>query len=187
MSMSERVCRLRQQSLAAVPTISTERAELMTAFYRDHTGLMSAPMRRALAFRYLMEHKPIYIGDEELIVGEKGPAPKATPTYPELCCHSLEDLDILDSREKISFEVSPAGSRDLRRDHHPLLARQVDARPDLRRDDRRMEGRLRSRHLHRVHGAARARPHRPGRQDLPQGHARLSAGHRAQPGTTWTS
>ncbi len=107
MSMSERVCRLRQQSLSAIPTISTERAELMTAFYRDHTGLMSAPMRRALAFRYLMEHRQIYIGDEELIVGEKGPAPKATPTYPELCCHSLQDLDILDSREKVSFKVSP--------------------------------------------------------------------------------
>jgi formate C-acetyltransferase len=107
MSMSERVCRLRQQSLSAIPTISTERAELMTRFYRDHTELMSAPLRRAMAFRYLMESREIYIGDEELIVGEKGPAPKATPTYPELCCHSLQDLDILNSREKVSFKVSP--------------------------------------------------------------------------------
>ena len=107
MSMSERVCRLRQQSLSAVPTISTERAELMTEFYREYTELMSAPLRRALAFRHLMEHKQVYIGDEELIVGEKGPAPKATPTYPELCCHSLQDLDILDSREKVSFKASP--------------------------------------------------------------------------------
>src|SRR5512141_2641631 len=106
MSMSERVCRLREQSLAAIPTISTERAELMTDFYREHTELMSAPLRRALAFRHLMEHRQIYIGNEELIVGEKGPAPKATPTYPELCCHSLQDLDILDSREKVSFKVS---------------------------------------------------------------------------------
>jgi trans-4-hydroxy-L-proline dehydratase len=107
MSMSERVCRLRQQSLSAIPTISTERAELMTDFYREHTGLMSAPLRRALAFRHLMECKQIYIGEGELIVGEKGPAPKATPTYPELCCHSLQDLDILNSREKVSFKVSP--------------------------------------------------------------------------------
>jgi formate C-acetyltransferase len=53
-----------------------------------------------------MEHKTIYIGDGELIVGEKGPAPKATPTFPELCCHSLSDLDILNSREKIPFAVS---------------------------------------------------------------------------------
>jgi len=54
-----------------------------------------------------MEHKTICINEGELIVGEKGTAPKATPTYPELCCHSLEDLDILNSREKIPFAVSP--------------------------------------------------------------------------------
>jgi trans-4-hydroxy-L-proline dehydratase len=107
MSMTERVARLREESLAARPTISTERAELMTQFYRQNLGLVSAPVRRALSFQYLMEHKTISIGDGELIVGEKGPAPKATPTYPELCCHSLQDLDILDSRAKISFAVSP--------------------------------------------------------------------------------
>lgn len=107
MSMTERVQRLRQESLEAVPTISTERAELITEFYsRNHT-LISAPVQRALAFQFLLENKSIYIGEGELIVGEKGPAPKATPTYPELCCHSLQDLDILHSREKIPFKVSP--------------------------------------------------------------------------------
>ncbi len=107
MTMSPRVARLRQQSLDAQPTLSTERAELMTAFYRQQSGPISAPMHRARAFQYLMQHKTIYIGDGELIVGEKGPAPKAAPTYPELCCHSLEDLAILNSREKIPFTVSP--------------------------------------------------------------------------------
>ena len=107
MAMSERVARLRQQSLEARPTLSTERAELLTEFYRRNLGLVSAPVRRALAFQYLMEHKTICINEGELIVGEKGPAPKAAPTYPELCCHSLEDLDILNSREKTSFAVSP--------------------------------------------------------------------------------
>jgi len=107
MPMSERVARLRQQSLEAQPTLSTERARLMTEFYRQDPGLLSAPMRRARAFQYLLEHKTICINEGELIVGEKGPAPKAAPTYPELCCHSLEDLDILDSREKTAFAVSP--------------------------------------------------------------------------------
>jgi trans-4-hydroxy-L-proline dehydratase len=111
MSMTERVARLRQQSLDAVETISTERARLITEFSRQELGPISAPMRRALAFRHLMEHKTICINDGELIVGEKGPAPKATPTYPELCCHSLEDLEILDSREKISFKVSDEARR----------------------------------------------------------------------------
>jgi formate C-acetyltransferase len=102
----ERVARLRQISLDARPTISIERAELITEFYQQNTGFVSAPIQRALAFQYLMEHKTIYIGEGELIVGEKGPNPKATPTFPELCCHSLQDLDILNSREKISFVVS---------------------------------------------------------------------------------
>ncbi|MEW5872898.1 MAG: trans-4-hydroxy-L-proline dehydratase [Chloroflexota bacterium] len=105
-SLTPRVARLRQQSLEAQPHLSTERAELITAFYQQDLGLLSAPMQRALAFQYLMEHKTIYIGEGELIVGEKGPAPKATPTYPELCCHSLQDLDILNSRPKIPFAVS---------------------------------------------------------------------------------
>jgi formate C-acetyltransferase len=106
MTISKRVAQLRQQSLDAKPTISSERAVLMTEFYRQDLGPISAPMQRALSFQYLMEHKTIHIGGGELIVGEKGPAPKATPTFPELCCHSLADLDILDSREKINFGVS---------------------------------------------------------------------------------
>ena len=113
--ISARVASLRQQSLEAVPSISTERAELMTEAYARQTALMSAPMRRALAFKHLMEHKTIYLGPGELIVGEKGPAPKATPTYPELCCHSLQDLDILNSRDKIPFSVS-AEARQVYRD-----------------------------------------------------------------------
>jgi formate C-acetyltransferase len=104
--MTKRVARLREQSLKAKPTISTERAELLTEFYKKDMGMVSVPVRRALAFKYLMENKTICINEGELIVGERGPAPKATPTYPELCCHSLKDLDILSSREKIPFAVS---------------------------------------------------------------------------------
>lgn len=104
--ISERVAYLRKQSLNAVPYISTERAELITDFYKMNPGFTSAPVSRASAFSYIMENKTIYIDPDELIVGEKGPAPKATPTYPELCCHSLEDLEILHSRGKIPFIVS---------------------------------------------------------------------------------
>jgi trans-4-hydroxy-L-proline dehydratase len=102
--MTERVARLRQQSLDRKPTLSSERAELMTSFYRDAPAA-PLPILRALSFQYLMERKALCILPDELIVGERGPEPKATPTYPELCCHTLEDLDILDSREKISFAV----------------------------------------------------------------------------------
>ena len=107
MSMTARVRKLRKESLEAEETLSSERAELLTAFYHHELGPVSAPVRRALSFQYLLEQKKICIGEGELIVGEKGPAPKNAPTYPELCCHSLEDLDLLNSREKIPFKVSP--------------------------------------------------------------------------------
>jgi formate C-acetyltransferase len=105
MSLTERVARLRKQSLETAPTISTERAELLTEFYQQDLGNVSPPVKRALAFRHLMEHKTVCINDGELIVGEKGSAPQAAPTYPELCCHSLQDLDILNARPKIPFAV----------------------------------------------------------------------------------
>jgi pyruvate formate-lyase/glycerol dehydratase family glycyl radical enzyme len=111
MAMTERVMKLRAQSLEAVESLSSERAELMTQFYQEIPGLISTPVQRALAFQHLLDHKAVYIYPGELIVGEKGPAPKQAPTFPELCCHSLEDLDILDSRPKTSFKVSPAARK----------------------------------------------------------------------------
>jgi formate C-acetyltransferase len=104
--MNERVAKLRKQSVETKPYISTERAELMTEFYKSDVPVReSVPLCRALSFKYLMENKSICINDGELIVGERGPAPKATPTYPELCCHSLEDLRILNTRERTPFVV----------------------------------------------------------------------------------
>jgi formate C-acetyltransferase len=84
------------------------RASLMTTFYQTETGLLSTPVFRAKSFEYLLQHESIYIGDGELIVGEKGPQPKACPTFPELCCHNLQDLKILDGREKTPFAVDAA-------------------------------------------------------------------------------
>ena len=105
--MRDRVAHLRQHSVDTRPFISAERARLLTEFYAANDGKYSVPVMRALAFKYLCEHKTIYIGEGELIVGERGPEPLATPTFPELTCHSLEDLEVLDSREKTSYGVSP--------------------------------------------------------------------------------
>lgn len=106
--MNDRIKKLRDESVQAVPSITPERALLITEFYQSRTAVsVSAPMRRALAFKHIMEHKAIWIGDGELIVGERGPAPKVVPTYPELTTHSLRDLEILNSRPRIPYKVSP--------------------------------------------------------------------------------
>jgi len=104
--MNERIKRLREQSLTAPPAISPERAVLLTEFYKSGTAdRVSIPVARALAFKYILEHKALCVNPGELIVGERGDAPKATPTYPEICTHSLKDFDILHTREKVSFKV----------------------------------------------------------------------------------
>jgi pyruvate formate-lyase/glycerol dehydratase family glycyl radical enzyme len=105
--LTKRVQRLREQSVSTKPYICTERAELLTDFYQSGgADTVSAPMARALAFKHILENKTIIINDGELIVGERGSAPRATPTYPELCCHSLNDLEIANSRERTPFLVS---------------------------------------------------------------------------------
>jgi hypothetical protein len=106
MKKSARIEKLQARSKATTPSLNPERAQLITRFYQNvDTKKLSAPKLRALAFSFLLENKTITIEEGELIVGEKGPEPKAAPTYPELCCHTLDDLQILDQREKIPYRV----------------------------------------------------------------------------------
>ena len=103
--MTDRTRRLREASLAEEPALSSQRAMLVTEFYREQEGRFPTRVLRALSFAHLCEHQSIWIGEDELIVGERGPRPKAVPTFPELTCHSLEDLDVLDTRPKTPYRV----------------------------------------------------------------------------------
>ena len=104
--MNERIKRLRQQNFDTPTTLSIERALIETEFYKKNYGTMPTPVLRAKNFYEICKKKTIYIGDDELIVGERGPLPKAVPTFPELTCHSVEDLHTLDTRELQSYHIS---------------------------------------------------------------------------------
>ena len=104
--MNGRIRRLRQQNFDTPTTLSIERALIETEFYKAHYGTMPTPVLRARNFYEICKKKTIYIGDDELIVGERGPVPKAVPTFPELTCHSVEDLHTLDTRELQSYHIS---------------------------------------------------------------------------------
>ena len=106
--MNDRIRRLRQQSLDTPTTLSIERALIETEFYKEHYGTLPTPVLRAKNFYEICKKKTIYIGPDELIVGERGPKPKAVPTFPELTCHSVEDLHTLDKRELQSYLISQA-------------------------------------------------------------------------------
>lgn len=104
--MNERIRHLRQQNFDTPTTLSIERALIETAFYKENYGTMPIAILRARNFYEICQKKAIYIGDEELIVGERGPLPKAVPTFPELTCHSLEDLHTLNERELQRYTIS---------------------------------------------------------------------------------
>jgi formate C-acetyltransferase len=104
--MNSRIRQLRKLSIETEPSLSIERALHETAFYKENFGKMSIPVLRASNFHDHCLQKTIYIGEGELIVGERGPKPKCVPTFPELTCHSIEDLRVLNSRELQHYSIS---------------------------------------------------------------------------------
>lgn len=104
--MNERIKRLHQQSMETEPTLTIERALIETEFYKENYGKMPNCILRARNFYEICKKKTIYIGPDELIVGERGPMPKAVPTFPELTCHTVEDLHTLNTRDLQPYRIS---------------------------------------------------------------------------------
>lgn len=104
--MNDRIRRLRKLSVETEPSLSIERALHETAFYQENFGKMSIPVLRASNFLDHCTRKAIYIGEDELIVGERGPRPKCVPTFPELTCHTVDDLNILNTRELQRYTIN---------------------------------------------------------------------------------
>ena len=104
--MNKRIQILRKQSFEAQPSLSIERALHQTAYYKAHNGKYSIPVMRALTFFDHCQKKTLYMNEQELIVGERGPKPKAVPTFPELTCHSVEDFHVLNTREQQKYTTN---------------------------------------------------------------------------------
>ena len=104
--MNERIQRLRKQSVETQESLSIERGLITTRFYQENYGKYAEPVMRALNFLEICKQKTIYIGEDELIVGERGPKPKSVPTFPELTCHSVEDFYVLNTRDQQKYTIS---------------------------------------------------------------------------------
>lgn len=108
---NERIRNLRKQSVETIPHIYMERAVLMTEAYEKYEGSVSIPELRALTMKEIFSRKTLTIEPGELIVGDKGKGPQSTPTFPELCCHTLEDMEVMNNRDLICFKVSDEDMR----------------------------------------------------------------------------
>ena len=184
--MNERTTRLRERSLTTQPSISAERAQLVTRFYAAGGAELSPPLRRARGLPpHLRAQDHLPSVTDELIVGERGPTPSrgldlpgADLPQPRGPAHPRQPgEDRLRGRR-----------RGARRPTAPRSSRSGRAAACATASSRAWTGMargLRGRHLHRVHGAARPGTHRGRRQDLPQGHAGLQGRHRARPSLRW--
>ena len=106
-----RTKKLREASVTTKPHISIERAVLFTEAYKKWEGSVEMPVLRALSFKHFMENRTLCINDGELIVGEKGDSAQAAPTYPEICCHTIEDMNVMNDRDIVDFSVTEEDKR----------------------------------------------------------------------------
>ena len=104
--MNERIQRLREQSVTTPVHIDLERAKIETDFYKENDGKYSVPVMRAMTLKEYFSKKTLYFGDDELILGEKGKNPQASQTFPELCCHSEEDMKVMSERKLVCFHTT---------------------------------------------------------------------------------
>ena len=103
---TDRIKRLRRISHSTQPHIDLERAVIETEVYKKYEGKVSTPVLRALVLKEYFSKKTLYLGEDELIVGEKGRDPQCSPTFPEICCHTIEDMHIMNDRKLVNFTVT---------------------------------------------------------------------------------
>lgn len=74
---------VRDKTRAVCPAVSLERAVLVTDYCRERGGPQHEPEARAELFRHLCMTRRVHVGEGELILGERGPAPGVVPLFPE--------------------------------------------------------------------------------------------------------
>ena len=110
--MNARIKALRKVSMETQPHIDLERAKIETEVYKQWEGKVSLPVLRAMVLKEYFSKKTLYLGEGELIVGEKGKDPQSSPTFPELTCHTLDDMHIMNDRAVVNYSVTEQDLKD---------------------------------------------------------------------------
>jgi len=103
---SPRIAKLVDALYEKMPQIEADRAVLLTESYKSTEG---EPIitRRAKAFRHILEHIPITIREDELIVGTATKAPRGCQVFPEYSFAWLEaEFDTVEKRSADPFYIS---------------------------------------------------------------------------------
>jgi len=116
-TISERNRRLKDAYLKdLVVQVSAERSHLFTEYFRKSDGEPPA-LRRARAFRHVLENKTLVIHNHELIVGSSTPYVRGCNAYPEFAVGWIKnEVDRLDERENQKLRIAPPDRQALLED-----------------------------------------------------------------------
>jgi len=116
--MNKRIDNLKSMVMNSVHEICPDRALAITESFKLTEG-KPVVIRRALAFKKILEDMRIYVLPGELIVGNQAGKPRAAPLFPEFGVGWLsKELDLLPKRRYDSFQVS----RQTKRAVEPVIA-----------------------------------------------------------------
>ncbi len=111
---SDRITRLVEHLFRKMPEIESARAILVTESYKNTEG-EPIVMRRAKAFSHILDHIPIIIREDELIVGSTTLAPRGCQTYPEFSYEWLEaEFDTVETRSADPFYIADKTKKEIK-------------------------------------------------------------------------
>ena len=118
--LPERLSRMRQRYFTIKPSLSIHRAVAHTRVAREHWGL-NRHLLKARCIYHACESVPIYIGDDELIVGLAGGRPRAGIISPDLAWRWLaKELETISSRRVDPYELSSEDKKTLEEEIFPF-------------------------------------------------------------------
>ncbi len=104
--MNTRSEQLKNQLLSQAPALCPDRAQILTAAWRETEGQPTLT-RRAAGFAAILRGMRIYIQTGELLVGNQAGQPRAAPIFPEFSVSWLRrEIDDLPTRRLDPFQVS---------------------------------------------------------------------------------
>ncbi|HUI71413.1 MAG TPA: glycyl radical protein [Spirochaetia bacterium] len=111
--MTERIARIKDEILSTRPSICIDRARIYTRVYQE-TESLPVVRRRARALRSTLEEMRIWIGKDELVVGNLASRNRAAPIFPEYAVAWIEgEIDGIGNRPAESYEIAPEDKAEL--------------------------------------------------------------------------
>ena len=107
-----RVSRMKDLFIQTKASMSAERAKIITKAYQKYDALPIV-LKRAKAMQMILEELPIFIDDDEMIVGHPAAVRRGAEVFPERHMDWVEHAEEFETREFNSLKVSAETKSDL--------------------------------------------------------------------------